>query len=137
MSSVALGKMGHSFAALMAKHVTDRTVATISSKPPEGSDEMNQPSIQVTSTHVGLLMPKKWVWPVVASGLLGIGGISIVQFLGAKAGFATNDEVKRAVSESVSAAVKPINDALVDMDRRLRLIELGDKARKDASAGPP
>ena len=109
----------HNLARFFAKHVTDKVTATIAPKSTEGQGDMETPTIQVTPSHVGLLMPKKWVWPVVASVFAGIGGISIVQYLGDKAGFATKEEVAAAktditatIKEAVTASQKATQDAL-------------------------
>ncbi len=116
-------------ASFVAKHVTDKVTATIAPKSDADPGDMNTPTIQMTETHVGLLMPKKWVWPFLASVSVGVGGITIVQYLGNKAGFATKDEVaatkveitntiKQAVAESQAATQQSLNTLIEDAVRK-------------------
>lgn len=143
MSAIALTRkqgLGH----FLAKHVTEQKVVSIEQDNTQGSDDMDQPSVKTTKTHFMLLIPKTWVWAIIVAGLAG--GPSLMSYIGTRAGLVTKEELSLSVKEAikatqeqnelsvknaVAAAVAPLNASIIEIDRRMRLIELGDRARRE------
>lgn len=115
-------------ATLFAKHVTDQKVLSI--EEPESSD-MNSPSIQTTKTHVALLIPKNMLWVIILGSV--VGGPSLMNYLGNRAGLVTRDEltsaIQTAVETAVEAAIRPIDERVARIERASK----ATNATKEAS----